>query len=215
MKNLVWLVALAFSFSLSSCENDPNTYALVETDFGNMKIKLYDSTPKHKENFIKLANEGFYDDLLFHRVIQGFMIQGGDPNSKDASPTTRLGGGGPGYTIEAEIGAPHLKGAVAAARTPDAANPERRSSGSQFYIVQGKPATDQELDAMASRGINYNETQRKLYKENGGTIFLDGGYTVFGEVVEGLDIIDKIAAVQTAPGDRPTEDVKMKVKILN
>ncbi len=186
---------------------------LIETDYGNMKVKLYDETPQHRDNFKKLVANGFYDDLLFHRVINGFMIQGGDPDSKGAGPEVRLGGGGPGYTIPAEIGKLHFKGALSAARQGDAVNPEKKSSGSQFYIVHGKKSSDQELNAMAQRaGITYTAEDKEKYKTAGGTPFLDNNYTVFGEVVEGLEVIDKIAAVQTAPGDRPVQDVKMKIK---
>lgn len=196
------------------CQEGP-TYALIETDYGNMKVELYDSTPLHKENFIKLANEGFYDDLLFHRVIEGFMIQGGDPESKGVEKGKALGSGGPGYKIDAEIGAPHFKGTLAAARQGGPINPEKKSSGSQFYIVQGKAYNESQLRGIASsKGITYNEAQIKKYEEVGGTPQLDMDYTVFGEVVEGLDVIDKIAAVPTAPGDRPIEDVKMKIRIL-
>jgi len=199
---------------LSACNSGP-TYAVIETEFGNMKVELYDSTPIHKENFIKLAKEGFYDDLLFHRVIKGFMIQGGDPKSRGAEPSARLGGGGPGYTIEAEIGSPHFKGTLAAARTGNAGNPEKRSSGSQFYVVQGSPQSEAQLASTAKRkGITYTDSQRKKYAEVGGRPDLDMEYTVFGEVVEGMDVIDKLAAVETAPGDRPLKDVKMKIRIL-
>lgn len=201
---------------ISSCNTGKKmTYALIETDFGNMKVALYDSTPKHKENFIKLAKEGFYDDLLFHRVIKNFMVQGGDPESKNAPATKRLGGGGPGYQVDAEIGALHFKGALSAARQGDGVNPQKRSSGSQFYVVQGKKSNDNELANIARQnGIVYTQEQIDKYKSVGGTPFLDNNYTVFGEVVEGLDVIDKIANVQTAPGDRPIEDVKMKVSIV-
>ncbi len=202
----------------SACNKDGFTYAEIETEFGTMKVKLYNSTPKHRDNFIKLANEGFYDDLLFHRVMSGFMIQGGDPDSKDAAPDARLGGGGPGYQIDAEIGALHVKGALAAARTQ---NPEKKSSGSQYYIVQGKPQSDGALDAIeAQKGVKYSPEQRELYKTLGGTPQLDNEYTVYGEVVEGLEVVDKIAAVATNGNppqgtSRPLEDVKMKVRILN
>ncbi|MEL6657901.1 MAG: peptidylprolyl isomerase [Bacteroidota bacterium] len=193
--------------------NDGYTYALISTDFGDMKVKLYNSTPLHRDNFIKLADEGYYDGTLFHRVISGFMLQGGDPDSRTATPGQMLGQGGPGYTIPAEIGALHIKGALAAARTQ---NPEKASSGSQFYVVHGQPQTRQALTAAASRsGRSYSEVQMQLYEELGGTPQLDYQYTVFGEVVEGMDVIDAIAEVQTAPGDRPLEDVKMTVKILN
>ena len=193
--------------------NDGYTYALISTDFGDMKVKLYNSTPQHRDNFIKLASEGYYDGTLFHRVISGFMIQGGDPDSRDAAPGVPLGAGGPGYTIPAEIGALHIKGALAAARTN---NPQKASSGSQFYVVHGKAQDDVMLqNAMNRSRRQYSEMQMNLYKELGGTPMLDFEYTVFGEVVEGMDVIDAIAEVATAPGDRPLEDVKMTVKILN
>lgn len=192
-------------------EENPNTYVLIETDYGNMKVMLYNSTPLHRDNFIKLAEEGYYNDLLFHRVIKGFMIQGGDPDSRGAAPGQRLGGGGPGYTIPAEINALHIKGALSAARTQ---NPEKASSGSQFYIVQGKPVQAFELDRYTQRhGNPYSEAQKKLYMELGGTPMLDYAYTVFGEVVEGLEVIDLIAAKETQ-AERPIEDVKMKVSVI-
>lgn len=201
---------------LVACNQDKNSYALIETDYGNMKVMLYNHTPKHKENFIKLAKEGFYKDLLFHRVIPSFMIQGGDPQSRGAAPNTNLGAGGPGYLIDAEIGSPHVRGALAAARTGGAGNPEKKSSGSQFYVVQGQPQTEASMNNWEQRkGIKYNEAQRKLYIEKGGRPDLDMEYTVFGEVVEGFDVIDKIAAVETARANRPVQDVKMNIKMLD
>lgn len=192
------------------------TYAEVETDFGTMKLKLYNDTPLHRDNFIKLANEGFYDGLLFHRIIDGFMIQGGDPDSKEATPQQPLGAGGLGYLVDAELGHLHYKGALAAARTGGPGNPEKKSSSCQFYIVDGKPVSGAELDNFArSKKITYTDAQRQKYKEVGGAPFLDMDYTVYGEVVEGLDIIDKIAAVQTASANRPVEDVRMKVRIVD
>ena len=206
---------LGVVFWLGCEKEDPHTYALIETDYGTMKVMLYNTTPKHRDNFIKLAKEGFYDSLLFHRVIKGFMIQGGDPESRHASPSQPLGMGGPGYTLDPEIGAPHLRGALAAARQPDAVNPQKRSSGSQFYIVQGRTFTDAELDRIESQnGIKYSPEQRKFYKEIGGAPFLDGNYTVFGEVVEGLEVVDKIANTPTGPSDRPLQDIRMKITIL-
>jgi peptidyl-prolyl cis-trans isomerase B (cyclophilin B) len=179
-----------------------------------MKAKLYDSTPKHKANFEKLIREKYYDDLIFHRVISGFMIQGGDPDSRNASPGVMLGSGGPGYTIDAEIGKYHFKGALCAARQGDQVNPQKKSSGSQFYIVQGQPVDPGQLQMMnMTKNLPYTQEDIQKYATLGGTPFLDGDYTVFGEVVEGLDIIDKIAAVQTAPGDRPVQDVKMKIRL--
>lgn len=212
--------AILFSvmiFVAVSCNNgNSKKQVKVETEFGDMIFELYDSTPLHRDNFVKLANEGFYNDLLFHRIINGFMVQGGDPNSKDALPEARLGGGGPGYKIDAEIGAPHFKGTLAAARQGGSTNPEKRSSGSQFYIVQGKPVSDAELNANErSKKITYSDAQRAKYKDIGGTPMLDMDYTVFGEIVSGIEIIDKLASVRTAPGDRPVEDVKMKVSIVN
>jgi cyclophilin family peptidyl-prolyl cis-trans isomerase len=186
----------------------------ISTSYGDIVIKLYNETPQHRDNFLKLANEHFFDSLLFHRVIKGFMIQGGDPQSKNASPTQMLGAGDNGYTIPAEFNPKliHKKGALAAARTE---NPEKRSSGCQFYIVQGKPMTDAELNMMEQRtGVKYTEEQRNIYKTVGGTPFLDMNYTVFGEVISGLDVIDKIASVQTQPGDRPVQDVRMKVTVV-
>ena len=191
---------------------------LLETEYGNMVIELSDLTPLHRDNFTKLADEQFYDGLLFHRVIQGFMIQGGDPMSRDASPTDRLGSGGPGYQVDAEFKDEliHLKGAIAAARIGGPANPEMKSSGSQFYIVQGGQVDDTMLDRVeANTGKVYTEDQREAYKLHGGTPFLDTQYTVFGKVLSGMEVIDKIAAARTNPGDRPVEDIKMKISVIH
>lgn len=188
--------------------------ALIHTDYGDMKVLLYNVTPKHRDNFIKLTNEGFYDSLLFHRVIRNFMIQGGDPLSKHAQPGTPLGMGENGYTIPAEFVDTlfHRKGALAAARTE---NPEKASSGCQFYIVQGQVFTDEQLQMMEmQRGITLSPEQKKIYTTVGGSPWLDQNYTVFGQVIEGLDVIDKIANVQTAPGDRPVEDIRMTIKMI-
>ena len=207
---------LMFGFFIACQSGEKTYYAEIETSFGKMKVELYNSTPVHRDNFIKLAKEGYFDDLLFHRVIPGFMIQGGDPDSKNATPGQRLGNGGPGYTLEAEIGAPHFKGTLAAARTSDVINPEKRSSGSQFYIVQGQVQSEAMLQNFErAKGITYNEAQRKKYLELGGTPALDAEYTVFGEVVEGFEVIDKIAVVPRDRADRPNEDVKMKIRMIN
>lgn len=192
----------------------PGTRVRVTTDSGVMVIRLYDKTPKHRDNFIKLANAHFFDSLIFHRVIRGFMIQGGDPQSKNAARGVMLGAGDVGYTIPAEFDTTlfHKKGALAAARTD---NPEKASSGCQFYIVQGKPYSDGELNAMeAQMGRKFSPEKRISYKTAGGTPFLDMGYTVFGEVESGLEVIDKIASVPTAPGDRPMGDVHMYIQVL-
>lgn len=189
----------------------------LETAYGNMLIELYDNTPNHRDNFTELVSEGFYDSLLFHRVIDGFMIQGGDPNSRNADLNKRIGTGSPGFQVDAELNDQniHLKGALAAARQPDNVNPEKKSSGSQFYIVHGNTITDATLNQAEYRtGIEYTPEQRELYKEKGGYPFLDTGYTVFGMVIEGLDVIDKIAEVETKRGDRPVENVSMKLTVI-
>lgn len=189
----------------------------IQTKFGNMTLRLSDETPQHRDNFLKLAEEGYYDSLLFHRVINGFMIQGGDPNSKNAAPGQQLGAGGPGYQVPAEFvdDLVHVKGAIAAARTGDNVNPKRMSSGSQFYIVHGKQMTEQELTMMENRkGIRYTPEQREAYLKQGGTPFLDRDYTVFGHVISGLEVIDAIASVPTDRSDRPKEDVMMKVVVI-
>lgn len=197
---------------------DKEVKALIHTDMGDMVVKLYNATPKHRDNFIKLANEGYYDSTIFHRVINGFMIQGGDPDSRNAQPGVLLGNGGPDYTIPAEIMPNihfHKKGVLAAARESDDVNPERASSGSQFYIVQGQVYDDSKLDMIEKRTHRkFTPEQRIAYRTIGGTPHLDGGYTVYGEVVSGLDVVDKIAAVKTDPNDRPIRDVKMSIKII-
>jgi len=206
MKKGLFLVLFGFILALSSCgDKGPDYDVIIETDYGTMKVMLYDETPKHKENFLKLAKEGYYDDLLFHRVINGFMIQGGDPDSRNAPANKRLGTGGPGYKIDAEIGFPHFKGTLAAARD---GNPDKKSSGSQFYLVHGNGP----LPANRLPKKGYSDAQIALYGEIGGSPNLDLDYTVFGEIVEGLDVVDKIAAVPTT-GERPTQDVKMKVRL--
>jgi len=269
-KNFV--IALFFlalvSFSCGGCgKKHEGTIVLIKTTKGNMTVRLYDETPKHRDNFIKLAKEGFYDGLIFHRVIKDFMIQGGDPDSKDADFLKRLGSGGPGYTIEAEINPKffHKKGALAAARKGDSVNPEKRSSGSQFYIVQGEIYTDKmfsdlkkkkaiqdtekifnrlagekadsirdlqvkgkqdeyialwerlKTQAISEAGENIPDLspeQKEAYSTIGGAPHLDGNYTIFGEVIEGLDIIDSIASVQTGLADRPYQDIRMKVEVI-
>lgn len=203
-------IYIAFIF-LSSCHD--SDIVTIETEYGNMEIQLFSSTPKHTANFSKLVDEGFYDDLLFHRVMNGFMIQGGDPESRGASVDQPLGSGGPGYTIPAEIGIPHFKGMLSAARQGDEVNPKKESSGSQFFIVQGGPVDDGQLDAVEkAKKFKYSEAQRAKYKKLGGTPMLDGDYSVFGEVSSGLDVIDKIAGVETDPSERPLKDIKMKIR---
>lgn len=218
---------LLFFATLTSCHSqvannqmktaEKKYYVLIETSYGNMTVELYNETPKHRDNFLKLVNEGFYDGLLFHRVINNFMIQGGDPKSKDARPGQMLGDGNLGYTVPAEFvpGLIHRKGALAAARQGDMVNPTKASSSCQFYIVQGNVWPQERLQMMAQQmGKTFDKQQIETYTTVGGTPHLDYDYTVFGQVIDGLDVIDKIAAVKCGPGDRPLEDVKMKIKII-
>jgi cyclophilin family peptidyl-prolyl cis-trans isomerase len=194
----------------------------ITTDYGVMIAKLYDSTPLHRDNFIKLVEQGFYDSLLFHRVINQFMIQGGDPTSKNAADGQPLGGGAaPGDRIPGEFRPYvfHKKGALAAARDN---NPDKASSNCQFYIVQGKRISEQELDQVynsrvkpAAPNFSYTTTQKEVYGRIGGTPFLDQSYTVFGEVISGLDVIDKIANLPKNQMDRPLQNVRMKMRMLN
>ena len=194
----------------------------VETEHGTMVIKLHDSTPQHRDNFIKLVEEGYYNGLIFHRVINGFMIQGGDPESRNAPEGKRLGAGGPGYRVPAEFvdTLAHIKGALAAARTGGPSNPKKKSSGSQFYIVQGRKISERQLKVFeAQKDIRYTDHQKEVYTKVGGTPQLDQEYTVFGQVIKGLEIIDKIAGVET-DGDpprgtsRPKTNVTMKMKVI-
>ncbi len=266
------LICIAcFIISILSCcysQLKTNTMIQISTSYGNITVKLYDETPLHRDNFIKLVKQGFYNDLLFHRVIKDFMIQGGDPQSKNAPAGKQLGAGDVGYTIPAEFAYPkyyHKKGALAAARQGDQVNPKKASSGCQFYIVEGKTYNDKEIEQLENRMLNtakqtrfyqlanehsdeiknlrikkdsvgieklqnqlisqlesefanksykMPEQMKNDYKTIGGTPFLDNEYTVFGEIVEGMEVIDKIAAVEKNASDRPKQDIKMTVKIL-
>ena len=189
---------------LTACSGESNT-VVIKTNKGDITVELFDETPRHKENFQKLVAENYYDGLLFHRVMPQFMIQGGDPNSRGAAPGQSLGMGGPGYTIDHEIGQPHLRGALAAARTP---NPEKASSGSQFYIVTGQPQGESTLEQYERmKGIKYSDAQRAAYMQDGGRPDLDMDYTVFGQVISGMEVVDAISAGATASANRPVEDV--------
>jgi peptidyl-prolyl cis-trans isomerase B (cyclophilin B) len=187
----------------------------ITTEYGKILLLLYDNTPKHRDNMVKLAKEHFFDSLLFHRCIPEFVIQGGDPNSKHAAAGTNLGDGEHGNRIPAEINEVdfHKRGALGMARDN---NPEKASSGCQFYIVIGRKLTDQDLDNIEKHGTRkFTPEQRTIYKTLGGTAFLDGGYTVFGEVLEGMDIVEKIAAEPRNGADRPNKDIRMlKVRIV-
>ena len=203
---------LIFSSAYGQNRKDKPVFVLIHTTMGNIKVKLYFRTIHHTENFITLVKKHYYDSSLFHRVIPNFVIQGGDPQSKHAKSGEMLGNGGPGYTIPAEICPEyfHKRGALAMAREGDQVNPTRRSSGSQFYIVIGKVYTDQELNIMEQRlHTKFTPEQRKAYTTVGGTPFLDGQYTVFGEVVDGMDVVDKIANLKRDKNDRPLVDVRI------
>jgi peptidyl-prolyl cis-trans isomerase B (cyclophilin B) len=223
MKKTVGLLLLVAAIFFGSCASDKGTAKVVmETTAGTMEFLLYGETPQHRDNFIKLASESYFDSLLFHRVIKDFMIQGGDPDSKYAEAGVRLGEGGPSYRLDAEFNPAllHKRGALAAAREGDMVNPKKRSSASQFYIVWGKVYTPQEIEGMSRRmsqmGMGeLTPEQKKLYTTVGGTPFLDGQYTVFGEITKGLEVVDKIQNVATDGNDRPVEDVRiLNVKIV-
>lgn len=272
MKKFMGFIAVIILFAVISCggsdKKQNDTIVSIKTEFGEIKVKLYDETPLHKQNFLKLVNEGVYNDLLFHRVIKNFMIQGGDPDSKNAQPGARLGGGSLGYTIPAEIkpNLYHKRGVLAAARTGGPSNPEKRSSASQFYIVQGEVYRQGQLDTLEMKinkqrkdimlrenleaeseklnkfradndreGFNLfmarvvekvdsiydagnqfvlTDEQREIYSTIGGYPSLDGEYTVFGEVIEGMDTVDKIAEVEKDSNNRPVNDIRMKVELV-
>lgn len=263
-------ILICFVFATSCGQGGSDQVVTIKTKYGDIVAILYDETPKHKANFIKLAKEHFYDSTLFHRVIEGFMIQGGDPDSKSAAEGQPLGRGGPGYTLDAEVNPKfvHERGAIAAARLSDEQNPKRASNGSQFYIVQGRKYSEVELThdqakfetaaekffqneankpvldsimalgreaSISGNGKAYEDyimhikprieketgisTSRpldpalKVYLTNGGAPQLDGAYTVFGKVIKGMDVVDKIAAVQKGQGDRPLENISMTVSV--
>jgi cyclophilin family peptidyl-prolyl cis-trans isomerase len=200
------------------------TFVAINTPLGRMVVELYNETPKHRDNFLKLVREHYYDSTLFHRVIPDFMVQGGDPNSREATAATPLGnGGGPGYTIPAEFNTAliHSKGALAAARLDDQQNPEKASSGSQFYIVQGRSWPAEDLNRWIERKKTkdpnypgYTPEQMSQYVKLGGVPHLDGDYTVFGRVVEGLEVLDQLAKVPCNAADRPVEDVRIWMRVI-
>ena len=222
-KSIFTLLFAVVTMLFAGCASTGSgTKVVMETTAGTMEFVLYDETPKHRDNFIKLAQEQYFDSLLFHRVIKDFMIQGGDPDSKYAEAGVRLGEGGPSYRIDAEFipTIMHKRGALAAAREGDGVNPMKKSSASQFYIVWGKVYTGEEIENMSQRmkevGMGeLTDEQKKLYTTEGGTPFLDGQYTVFGEITKGLEVVDKIQNVATDMYNRPNEDVRiLSVKIV-
>jgi len=214
---ICFVLTFALSLQAQNKKKSKKDYVvIINTKFGEIHLLLYEDTPLHRENFLKLAEEGFYNDLLFHRVIANFMIQGGDPESKDAPPNVPLGSGGTGETIPAEINPKyfHKKGALAAARMGDNVNPERKSSGCQFYIVQGNVIPANQVSLYEQQlGAQFTEEQKTAYTTVGGTPHLDGAYTVFGEVLQGIEVVDTIGTQITGPRDRPKEDIKMEVRV--
>lgn len=211
---LVYILLLISTISFAQKKSKKDYLVTLNTKYGTMHLVLFDDAPLHKANFVKLVEQKFYDSLLFHRIIDGFMIQGGDPESKTAKPNQRLGnGGGNMERIPFEFKPNHIhrKGALAAARDN---NPEKKSSACQFYIVQGKKRTDEEVTAAAQRnGMNYTTQQRADYMILGGAPHLDNGYTVFGEAIDNLDLIDIIAKQPKDSADRPKEDIKMSMTV--
>jgi len=221
MRTLLLFFVFNFCFLISVFSK--RTVIEIKTVYGDIYIELYSKTRRHKSNFIRLAESGFFDETLFHRVIKDFMIQGGDPYSRIPEKKDSIGEGGPGYEIDAEFFSEyfHKRGVIAAARNSDDVNPKRKSAGSQFYIVQGRKFTDAELDKFeqristnVKRAFKFSEEVRKVYKETGGTPWLDMQYTVFGEVIKGMDVVDKIAYAKTGMRDLPLQAIKMDVNVL-
>jgi peptidyl-prolyl cis-trans isomerase B (cyclophilin B) len=212
-------IVLLFTTILSFAKAPKNQYVRIKTSYGDCIVRLYNETPKHRDNFIKLVKSKVLDSTLFHRIIQNFMIQGGDPDSKNAKPGIALGDGGLKYTVEAEFNDSlfHKRGALAAAREGDNVNPKKASSSTQFYIVEGRRYTDAEMDKLEAgrlKGHKIPESHRAIYRSVGGTPQLDNSYTVFGEVVTGLDMIDLIDALPKDAHDRPLVNVPMTMELL-
>lgn len=205
---------ISFSF-FANCQE--RTKVKISTKYGDMVAELYNETPNHRDNFVKLVNLGFYNGTLFHRVIPGFMIQGGDPNSKSNSQNVSIGNGGPGYTLPAEFNSKffHKKGALAAARMGDAVNPKKESSGSQFYIVEGQIYDSSSIDLFSSRmGTELSSDQKKAYTTVGGAPHLDANYTVFGELIDGFEVISKISNVTRDKNNLPKQKVIMNISVV-
>ena len=225
MKHKLLLILVAFlcfgTLFVEGKKKEKRHVVRIETTAGNIRVALSEDTPMHSKNFLKLAREGYYDGTLFHRCIKDFMIQGGDPDSRNAEPGKLLGDGGPGYTIPAEFCLPYLyhwRGALAAAREPDDVNPEMESSGSQFYIVYGKKQAAADMKKVRAmleeKGIELTSQMIDDYYMRGGTPYLDGQYTVFGEVIEGMEVVKAIQNVETDKNNRPLEDVLIKRMVV-
>ncbi|WP_442589605.1 peptidylprolyl isomerase [Pedobacter sp. AW31-3R] len=211
----LFILLISLSFCTAFAAKPTHQYVRIRTDRGECIILLYNSTPKHRDNFVKLTKQGFFNGTLFHRVIKAFMIQGGDPDSRNAVAGKELGNGDVGYTVPAEFRDSlfHQKGALGAARDD---NPEKASSGCQFYIVQGKKFTDAQLDSIEVKRLHFKipAWEREHYKNAGGSPHLDRNYTVFGQVIKGIELVDTIAVVPTDANDRPQTDVKMEISLL-
>ncbi|GHE40735.1 peptidylprolyl isomerase [Sphingobacterium griseoflavum] len=217
IRKIVSICLVVFSMGSVFGKTPVFHYVKITTDKGVCLLKLYNETPKHRDNFVRLVSDGYYDSLLFHRVIAQFMVQGGDPDSRYAAEKQALGNGGPDYTIPAEIqeGLIHKKGTIGAARDD---NPAKQSSASQFYLVQGRVFTEAGLDSIEQirlKGKKLTAAQRQAYTTVGGTPHLDGNYTVFGELLSGLETIDRIAEVRTDERDRPVSNVRMSMVVLS
>ncbi len=198
---------------ISSCSSDKGTEVIISCEYGDMTFTLYEDTPKHRDNFIKLVKENFYDGLCFHRVMKNFMVQGGDPNSKEGAPNRSWGSGGPGYTLPPEIGHKHFKGALSTARLPDGVNPEKESNGSQFFIVHGIAVDEAMLKQLEQqKSIQYSQEDKVTYADYGGYPFLDGDYTVFGQMTSGFEVLDKLVEVPVN-GQMAKERHEMKITI--
>ncbi len=213
-RSAIFILLLCCAFSSVAKKSEKRSVVRLETSMGVIRVALLDETPQHRDNFLKLTDEGFYDGTLFHRVVKDFMIQGGDPDSRTATPGQRLGEGEVGYTLAPEFRLPyyyHLRGALAAARESDDVNPQQRSSGCQFYIVWGKSMSASSIrrvrKILSEKGVVLTPEMVNAYEQYGGAPHLDGQYTVFGEVIEGLDIVKKIQKVKTDNNDRPIDDV--------
>lgn len=214
LRRLLPLLCAATAVFFFSCGPEKTQFARIHTRMGDIRIRLFNTTPRHRDNFIRLAQAGFYDSLLFHRVLRDAFIQGGDPESRHVPAGVLLGRGGAGYTLNAEIDAPLLRGALVAAQNAGADEMLLRSNGAQFFIVQGALQTDATLDAREKQLKRpYTPYERTQYKESGGLPELDGLYTVFGAVVEGMKVVDRIAAVPRDANDRPLQDIRMRITI--